>query len=110
MTRSNLALANPAPVAFVSDPDAGLYFWSHSTADGSHVQYSNRPHPLLPHRCDVHDWYSAAPCQACEVGPYVRDEVACAEIRAQFAADAARLAAFDAGRRQLDLFQAWEVA
>lgn len=71
MTRPNLALATPEPVAFASDPDASLYFWSHGTADDGRVQYSNRPHPLLPFRCDVHDWYSDAACQACELGPYV---------------------------------------
>lgn len=46
-----------------SDKARDLWFWSW-TVDGRTVDFSNKPHPLLPHRCDFHDWYSSEPCGA----------------------------------------------
>lgn len=50
---------------FVSDPERGIYFWSHSDAE-RHYTFSNHPHELLSHYCDKHRWYSDAPCRACD--------------------------------------------
>lgn len=50
---------------FVSDPDRGVYFWSHSAGE-RHYVFSNAPHEGLPHYCDKHRWYSDVPCRACE--------------------------------------------
>jgi hypothetical protein len=52
--------------AFASDPDRGLYFWSHSDAEGRVITFSNRPHELLPYPCALHRWHSDAPCRACD--------------------------------------------
>ena len=48
---------------FVSNQETGLYFWCHS--DETRVyNFSNRPHELLPHHCDEHEWWSDVPCRA----------------------------------------------
>lgn len=49
---------------FVSDQEAGLYFWRTDGLDGVEVQLSNRPHELLPNHCAEHNWYSDKPCPA----------------------------------------------
>ena len=48
---------------FVSDQEAG-YFWRTNVLDDVEVQFSNRPHELLPHHCAEHDWYTDKPCPA----------------------------------------------
>lgn len=47
-----------------SDPARGLWFWQHTAEDGHFVEFGNRPHPALPHRCVIHDWYSSERCRA----------------------------------------------
>lgn len=53
---------------FVSDQEAGMYFWRHGLDDGE-AQLSNRAHPLLPHHCGVHGWFSDHECHVDPHGP-----------------------------------------
>jgi hypothetical protein len=45
-----------------SDPERNLWFWQHTAEDGHYIEFSNKPHPLLPHRCNFHGWYVSEPC------------------------------------------------
>lgn len=56
----------------VSDQETGVYFWCHTDANGDGVNFSNRPHSLLPIRCDRHDWWTDKPCRACGTDEYMR--------------------------------------
>jgi hypothetical protein len=47
-----------------SDPSRDLWFWQHTREGGRHVEFSNKPHPLLPHHCAFHGYYSNEPCTA----------------------------------------------
>ncbi len=49
---------------FESNQETGVYFWHGGLEDGTEIQYSNRPHELLPHHCKEHGWYSDKPCPA----------------------------------------------
>jgi hypothetical protein len=51
---------------FVSDHVKKIYFWE-SMFDGPGgtyvpVTYSSHPHPLLPHYCKTHRWYTSIRC------------------------------------------------
>lgn len=48
---------------FISNEAASLYFWHHTETGGRKVQFSNKPHELLPHHCERHGWWSDVACR-----------------------------------------------
>jgi hypothetical protein len=56
--------AAKARAPFASDQETGVYFWV--SGGEPDRQLSTHRHPLLPHRCAKHRWWSAEPCFVCQ--------------------------------------------
>lgn len=58
------------PPPFESDQEKGVYFWVHGgdpERGEPDVQLSTHRHPLLPHHCAKHKWWTDKGCPVCSL-------------------------------------------